>query len=36
MSGILHHKATWFLLGAAAMYFAYPYVRGVIPGKQAS
>ena len=31
MGSILSHKATWFVLGAAAMYFAYPYVASMIP-----
>lgn len=30
MGNILSHKATWFLLGAAAMYFLYPQFRGVV------
>lgn len=31
MGSILSHRATWFVLGVAAMYFAYPYVSSVIP-----
>lgn len=33
---ILDHKATWLILGAVGMYFAFPYVAGLIPHKQAS
>lgn len=36
MGKVLDHKATWFLLGGLAMYFAYPYVRAMIPGRQSS
>lgn len=28
---ILHHNATWFLIGAAVMYFGYPYFSAMIP-----
>lgn len=36
MATILNHKATWFVAGAVLMYFAYPWVRGMIPGGQQS
>lgn len=32
MGRVLDHKLTWFALGAVAMYFAFPYVRSMIPG----
>lgn len=28
---ILHHKATWFAIGFAVAYFAYPYYAPMIP-----
>lgn len=31
MGKVLNHKATWFVLGAAVMYFAFPYVAPMIP-----
>lgn len=31
MGGILNSKAAWFAIGAAAMYFAYPYVAAALP-----
>lgn len=36
MGGIMHHKATWFVLGAVAMYFAFPYVAAMVPKRQGS